>query len=530
VKVILINGKIYVEKNKFCQGLLIENGIIRAIGSNEEMANLTGDKVDKVIDLQGKTVLPGFNDSHLHLSGIGAEMVNCNLKGTKSIDEIIQRGKEFLKANPQIKVLYGRGWNQDYFIYGEKRLLNRLDLDKISSEIPIIFERVCGHLAVGNTKAIEILGIDGTNTIDGGTIEVDAEGKPNGVFTESAISLLHTLIPPKSDEDREREFLKAMDYALSQGITSVQSCDIMDSKSEVVFKIIKDLFINKKLKIRYSHQFNYQRIEDFNNYLYTEFNSEGYDEKFLSKGGLKLFNDGSLGARTALLSEDYKDAPGIKGVEVLTEKELMDLVKLATENKIRVVTHAIGDGAIKRVINVYQKSIENWGNKDNELRHGIIHCQITTMEQLKRIANLKIPVMYQPIFLDYDRKIVENRVGKKLASTSYAFNTLHKLGGKISFGTDAPVEDCNPFRNLYFAVTRGGYNMEEKMELTTAIDAYTIGSAFNEGKENFKGRLNLGFVADLIVLNKDIFKVPEEEIKDIKVEMAMVNGEIVYQS
>jgi predicted amidohydrolase YtcJ len=176
-------------------------------------------------------------------------------------------------------------------------------------------------------------------------------------------------------------------------------------------------------------------------------------------------------------------------------------------------------------------------SRHNPLRHGIVHCQITSLQQLERIADLNIYVMYQPIFLDYDNTIVESRVGEKLASTSYAFNTLNNLRAPISFGTDSPVEDCNPFPNIYCAVTRqglngnpsGGFNPNEKMKIEDVVDAYTIGSAYNEFKEDFKGRLKPGYVADLIVLDKDIFTIENNQIKDIKVELTMVNGEFVYK-
>ncbi|WP_317921570.1 amidohydrolase [Tepidimicrobium xylanilyticum] len=528
---ILINGKIYVEKNNFVEALLIEDGIIKQIGSNEEVLK---NNANEIIDLGGKTVLPGFNDSHLHLIYVGAVMSCCNLNSAKSIDEIIQIGKEFLEKNEGITALYGRGWNQDYFISGEKRLLNRHDLDKISSEIPIIFDRVCGHVAVGNTRAIESLGIDGNTVVDGGTIELDEQGNPNGIFNENAVSLIKSAIPEKSNEDIEGEFLKAANYALSLGITSVQSCDVSNKEFKNMFKIIHNIYDNRKTKLRYGAQFNFQDIEDFREYLETEFKEGQYDEKFLSKGALKLFKDGSLGARTALMLKDYEDAAGIRGVEALTDEQLESLCNLATEHGIRVVTHAIGDGAIESVIKAYEKTMTDG---ENPLRHGIVHCQITSREQLERIARLNIPVMYQPIFLDYDLKIVEFRVGKELASTSYAFNTLYKLGAPISFGTDAPVEDCNPFPNIYCALTRkgldgkpeGGFYPQERMELEDIIDAYTIGSAYNEFKENFKGRLKPGYVADLIVLDRDIFTIDESEIKDIKVEKTMVDGEFVYE-
>lgn len=535
MRTILRNGKIYVEKNNFKEAILIEDGIIKLVGSNEELAHYSA---DKIIDLEGKTVLPGFNDSHLHISGIGALMNTCNLTQAKSIDDIIQLGRNFLKNKPNLKALHGRGWNQDYFTTGERRLITRFDLDKISTEIPIVFDRVCGHVSVGNTKALEILGIDENTSVDGGTIELGEDGKPNGIFTENAVRLIQSVIPKKDDLQKEEEFLKACNYALSLGITSVQSCDIMDTESRCMYKIIHNIYDNKKTKLRYSHQFNYQDIADFRNYLETEHLEGKYDEKFLSKGALKLFKDGSLGARTALMLEDYKDAPGTKGVEALTDEQLQALVELATEHGIRVVTHAIGDGAVESVIRAYERTIKNGRNKDNRLRHGIVHCQISNRDQLNRIAKLNIPVMYQPIFLDYDIQIVEARVGKELASTSYAFNTLYKLGAPVSLGTDAPVEDCNPFPNIYCAITRqrlngnpeGGFNPKEKMELEDAIDAYTIGSAYNEFKEDFKGRLKPGFVADLIVLDKDIFSVNENEIKNIKVEKTMIDGKFVYET
>lgn len=531
MKTILKNGKFYVEKDYFQEAIFIEDGIIKYIGKNEEVLLNTA---DSIIDLHGKTVLPGINDSHMHISSIGEAMNSCNLTSAKSINEVIKLGKDFLEIHKNIIALQGRGWNQDYFISGEVRLLNRFDLDEISTEIPIVYERVCGHVAVGNTKALEILSIDENSVVDGGEIGLESDGKPNGIFNENATRLIQSVIPEKSKEERELEFIKAGEYALSVGITSVQSCDIMDKKFKSMFYIIHNIYDNKKLKLRYSAQNSFQDINDFKEYLETEYINGKYDEKFLSRGALKLFKDGSLGARTALMINDYEDSAGTKGVAALSDKQLQELCDLATAYGIQVVTHAIGDDAIESVINAYEKTMKD---RQNPLRHGIVHCQITNSEQLNRIDALNIAVMYQPIFLDYDMKIVESRVGKKLASTSYAFNTLNKLKASISFGTDSPVEDCNPFPNIYCAVTRqgldgkpiGGFNPDEKMEVQDAVDAYTIGSAYNEFKENFKGRLKSGYVADLIVLDKDIFTIDSNEIKDIKVEMTMVDGEFVYK-
>lgn len=532
MRTILKNAKIYVEKNNFQEAMLIEDGIIKEVGTNQKILK---NSTDKVIDLQGKTVIPGLQDSHLHLTMLGASMASCNLTSAKSIDEAVELGKKFLAENNGLAALHGRGWNQDYFTEGEVRMFNRHDLDKISTEIAVVFERVCGHVIVGNTKALEILGVDENTTVDGGEILIGLDGKPNGIFTENACSLLQSVLPAKSDSDIEKEFLKAANYAISVGITSVQSCDIMGSTDfKNIFKIIHNIYDNKKTKLRYNPQFNFQNINVFKEYLETEHKTVNYDGKFLTKGALKLFKDGSLGARTALMLNDYNDEPGTKGVAALSDEQLQDLCDLATENGIRVVTHAIGDGAVESVINAYENTMKIGKNL---LRHGIVHCQISSLEQLKRIAKLNIPVMYQPIFLDYDIQIVESRVGKELASTSYAFNTANQLGSTISFGTDSPVEDCNPFPNIYCAVTRqringtpeGGFTPGEKMSVEDAIDAYTIGSSFNEFKEDFKGRLKPGYTADLAVLDIDIFTVDQNKIKDIKVEKTMIDGEFVYE-
>lgn len=531
LRTILKNGKIFIEKGMFQEAILIENNFIKKIGTNREILRQAA---DRIVDLEGKTVLPGINDSHLHLSFMGEAMSNCDLKGAESIDHIVALGKEFIRDNPHIKALKGSGWNEDYFSSGEVRPLDRNDLDRISKDIPIVFDRVCSHMSSSNSKAIEVLAIDERTSVDGGVIELDRHGKPKGIFKEYAVQLIHSVIPEKEDSQIEREILSAMDYCLSLGITSVGSCDIMNNDSQQMFRVIHKIYREKKTRLRYSHQFNFQNIEAFKNYLDTEFKNESYDERFLSKGSLKLFKDGSLGARTALLKDPYHDDPSTRGVDSHKNSDLVKLVSLANENNIQVLTHAIGDGAVDSLIDVYRSANASRGNK---LRHGIIHCQITSREQLKKISEEKLSVFIQPIFLDYDIQIVEDRVGKRLATTSYAFNSLYSSDARVSLSTDAPVEDANPFPNIYCAVNRlrldgtplGGFFPGEKMDVESAVDAYTAGSAYNEFKENFKGKLKEDYVADLIVLDRDIFTIDPLEIKSIKVEKTMIDGDFVYE-
>lgn len=531
MNLILTNGKIYIDKGKFEQAIYIKQGIIEEVGTNEQILK---NSASQIIDLNGKTVIPGLNDSHMHLWGTGHAMTSCSLNGAKSIEDLIYIGREFLENNNGINSLMGRGWNQDNFLTGEKRLPNKHDLDKISTSIPIVFSRVCGHVYTGNSKAIELIGVDENTLVDGGEIELGPDGKPNGIFNENAINLLASAIDSKSEEDIETDILTGANYALSVGLTSVQSNDIINNNSRIMFKVLNTIYRERKTALKYHHQYNFQNINDFKEYLENEYLTDNYNSTNYARGSLKLYKDGSLGARTALMKEDYNDAPGVRGVAALTDLQLENLCDFATKHHIQVVTHAIGDKAVESVINAYEKTMING---QNPLRHGIVHCQITSKEQLERIAELNISVMYQPIFLDYDIKIMESRVGEDLARTSYAFNSLLKMGAPICLSTDAPVEDCNPFPNIYCAVTRltldekprRGYNPVEKMEVEDAIDAYTIGSAYNEFKENIKGRLKPGFAADLIVLDRDIFTINPLEIKDIKVLKTMIDGEFIFE-
>lgn len=527
LKTILINAKIYIQKDYFVEALSIENGIIKQIGN---LKDFDISKNDEIIDIMGKTILPGLNDSHLHLASLGELIMACDLTRASSIDEVIKISKDFLNQH-SVPILVGRGWNQDFFGPNDNRMITKNDLDRISTEIPVILSRVCGHVAVGNTKSLEKVG---NHSVDGGEILLDADGEPNGIFTEDAVYSLYSIIPEKTTEELELDFERGIDYAISMGLTSVQSCDVMGTNSKMVYNTIHRMYRNGRLKLRYGFQFNYQSIDLFKEYLSSEHLTGKYDEYFLSKGALKLFKDGSLGARTALMTKPYADDSTTKGVAALSDSQLNTLCELASTNNIRVITHAIGDAAIESVLNAYEST---FADEKNPLRHGIVHCQITTSNHIKRISKHQIQVMAQPIFIDYDMHIVKSRVGPELTKTSYAFKSMLDSGTPLALGTDAPVENCNPFPNIYSAVTRqsikkpshNSFITSEKISIEEAIDAYTIGSAYNEFKENFKGRLLPGFVADLIVLDQDIFTIDLIKIKDVKVMMTMIDGKIVFE-
>lgn len=434
------------------------------------------------------------------------------------------------------KGIHAIGWNQDLFVE-DKRIPNRFDLDKISIEIPIVLERVCDHIVSSNTKVIEILGLtkDSPQYPDGEFL-IGEDGYPSGVYTANACNFAKDVIPDFTLEERREMLIETMDYAISCGLTSVQSNDVGTTfmNGPVAFALLKDIYKENK-KIRYRHQVCFNDFSEFEKYLTVgEFKSEDYKDNYLKLGPLKLFKDGSLGARAALMRKGYNDDKENYGLPWIKDEEMRKYVNLASENNLQVITHAIGDKAIEDTVKCYEESFKNG---KNNLRHTLVHCQITDRELVERIAKDDICVMAQPIFLDYDMKIVEDRCGRDLASTSYAFKSLKDLGAHVAYGTDAPVENLNPFPIIYMAVTRkdklgkpeGGFYPRECVDVYEAIDAYTVESAYVEFEEDIKGRIKKDFLADFVVLDRDIFTIDPMEIKEIKPLMTIVGGKIVYK-
>ena len=537
-KLALFNGKIYVEKGVFAQALWAEDGVIVGVGRNEDVP--AEYHAYEVIDCGGKTVIPGLNDSHLHLIQIGTRLAQAPINQATSMDHLVEIVKDFAAKNPALtaKGIKAAGWNQDLFT-DEKRIPTRWDLDRISTEVPVVLSRVCGHVVSANSKVLEILGMDKVpGHVDGGTIEVDENGVPNGIFTEAANGLAHDTIPALTLEDAEQHFFVGANYALEHGITSVQSNDAGNSSypREEVIDLLSRIYREGRCPLRYRYQISFDSPEDLRNFV----ESGGYkrdlgaDSNKIAFGPIKLFKDGSLGGRTGTMRHEYLDDPGNYGVETTTDAEMDAFCKLADQYGLQVVTHVIGDKAIEDVVGNYERVLHEG---KNPLRHALVHCQITDLPLLERIAKSDIAVMYQPIFLDYDMHAVIPRCGEALSSTSYAFKTLNDLGAHISYGTDSPVENCNPFPNIYSAVTRkdkngwpeGGFFPQECVDVETAIDAYTIGSAYNEFREDCKGRLKPGFLADMVVLDTDIFTCDPMMIRDILPVMTIVDGQVAWK-
>lgn len=527
---ILYNGKIYTMDNgKVVEALKITGDKIVKLGNSSEILQLR-ETNEECIDLEGKVVVPGFNDSHMHLYGFGLILEMADLMNVSSIEEIITKVKAFIMNNniKENQWVRGRGWNQDYFLK-DKRFPTRYDLDKISKKHPIILSRVCGHMAVVNSKALEVCNInDNTKNVEGGEYDIDT-----GIFMENAISLITENIPKASVIDIKNTLIKAMKYVNSKGITSVQTDDLPHAGDyKNMLQAYEELRKENKLTCRIYAQCQLNKEELF------EFWELGYKtgvgDNYFKIGPLKILSDGSLGARTAALSKPYEDDVKTQGLMCYSEEELEGIIKLAADNKMQLAIHCIGDRAMKIVLNCFAKVIKN----ENHLRHGIIHCQITDKKIIQKFKELDVLAYVQPIFLHYDLHIVEKRVGKTLAQTSYAFKSMIDKGIHTSLGTDCPVEKCNPLLNIYCAVNRkdlqgypeAGFYSQECLSVEEAIYHYTKESAYASFEEDIKGVLSENKLADLVVLSDDIFTINPLNIKGVKVLKTIVGGKVVYEA
>lgn len=439
----------------------------------------------ETIDLQGAWIYPGFHDSHMHLLLYGQALASANLGGCPSMQELQQRLHDHLQAHPQTKVLHGMGWNQEELL--EKRMPERCDLDAVSREIPIVTERCCTHILTANSAAMKAAGIY----------------KEDGIFLEEECTPLTSLLAA----DEESQIEQAVSACVQKGLTCVQSADLKAYNYQRLLPIFEKA--SKILRIHHQVQITDPAIM----HAFTE-EFARHENTRHTFSAFKGFADGALGGRTAFLKEAYADDPGSRGIVSMSEQEMDGFVKAAKAMKRQVLFHAIGDGAIEQVLNVYEK----YQDADNTGRYGILHVQITDDSLLERFEKQKILALVQPVFWKSDASIAESRVGKARAKTSYAFGRLSRAS-LASLSTDCPIEDCDPIENMHWAL-----QIPDALTLEEAIAGYSEASAYAAGKEKELGRLEEGFLADLVVLDGEIHEKSHPDVV-----MTMVDGQVVYQ-
>lgn len=528
-------GTVYAGAGAFCEAFAVENGVILATGSSEEL--LAAYPGAQKTDLRGAFVCAGFHDSHMHMLGYGALLTRVDLSGcTLSLQGVLSAMRAGLKNVLEGEWLIGRGWNDDYFA-DEKRFPTRWDLDDISRDVPIQMTRVCGHVCVVNSRALRIAGIDrDTPNPDGGTIDRAPDGEPTGVLRENAIDLVSCKLS-LPDYKHVKLFLQRAQKELNRmGITSVQTDDFCVFPSlafEAVVRAYSELENEGSLSVRMYEQANLPTMDRLEEFLSTGLRTGAGCDMFRI-GPVKLLADGSLGAHTAYMSMPYVDMPETAGIPIHSQPKFDAIVCRAHEAGMQIAVHAIGDAALDQVLAAVEKAQSRCPRKN--ARHGVVHAQITRPDQLERMQKLHMHAYVQPIFLDYDTRIVESRVGPERAASSYAFKTLYDTC-MASFGSDCPVEGPNPLRGVQCAVTRAPinapymvYRPEEAFAVEEAIDAFTMHSAWACFAEERRGQIAPGMAADFVVLESDPFATYPSRIADIRVKETWLAGKKVYDS
>jgi len=519
----LINGKIYLsyEPLRTSESLVVAGDRVVFAGSKSSTLLISELLECDLIDLEGKVVLPGFVDAHVHLDGIGMYLNTIDLRDVRSIKELKDRVKKSVRN--ATSWVFGHGWDQELFMEG--RWPTRWDLDEVVSDKPALLTRVCGHAAVLNTKAMEITGLISS---DSPHVLRNERGEATGVVKEEALEVAKRKFRESLTLEDHKKFLEdAIKYAASFGVTTVGFVSVDD----VALRVLGELRNEGKLSVRVRAYLNPGKNNEILLALKKLGIRSGFGDDYLKIRGIKMFVDGSLGARTAWLTEPYNDAPATRGSQLIDEKTLEKLVCEVHDAGLQLAIHAIGDAAIDLVLQAYSKIRDL-----HEFRHRIEHASVVRPDQISKVGGLGIPLVIQPHFVVTDWWVLK-RLGESRATWVYPFKTLIRSGIRLGVSTDSPVEPLNPWETVYAAITRGEYEgidlfkytPHEKLSLTEVLSSYTQGSAYVLGEENNIGTLEAGKFADFIVVDKDPYAVDEKTLREIKVLATYVGGVKVYE-
>ncbi len=544
--VIFINGNIYTGAEEGLSGappkvypraqaIAVRGGRVLAVGTTREIERLKAGGT-RVVDLGGQFVMPGFNDAHLHFASGGFEKMNVELAGTKSLQEMQARIAERAKTTAPGAWIRGRGWDESKWTV--QKLPTRQDLDAVTGDHPAIFSRADGHMSVANTAALKLAGITtSTPNPPGGLIDRDAAGNATGILREGAAGLVGRKIPPPTPSERRRAAELAMQDAAEHGITSVQDNSDWDD-----FLTYLDLENAGKLTLRITEWL------PFNASVKTLEQHRAFHrgtDPMLHTGMLKGFMDGSLGSHTAALLAPYSDDPKNSGLPQYDQAKLDAMARERAAAGFQMGFHAIGDRGAEMALQAFdgaERFVRERNPNDPHLnqpggfRFRVEHAQVIDPGQFGRFRQLQVIASMQPNHLLTDMNWALARLGPERAKTSYAWKEFLDNGVRLAFGTDYPVEPITPFRGLYAAITRKNeagtreFYLEQKINIDQAIAAYTTGAAYAEFMDTEKGRLASGFLADFVVLDRDITKAAPQDVLHTKVLRTVLAGNTVYEA
>ncbi len=510
-------------EQQWAQAVAVRDDRIIAVGSNADVEKLI-DKDTEVISVPGSMLVPGFIDSHVHFIEGGASLSAVQLRDAATPEVFAARIGAYAKTiEPGEWILYG-DW--DHTLWGGE--LPRRDwIDALTPDNPVWVYRLDGHMALANSMALDLAGVDrDTADIDGGTIVRYGDGRPTGILKDNAMSLVEKFIPAASAEKLDRELKAAMKYVAANGVTSVH--DMADWKSLATYRRAES---RKDLITRI---YSVVPLQDWER-LRDEVKQDGTGSEWLRIGGLKGFMDGSLGSHTAAMLEPFTDAPDDKGLLVNDLDDMREWIGSADTAGLQVMVHAIGDRAIRDLLDIYQDVAEVNGKRDRRFR--IEHAQHIAPQDIGRFVAQSVIASMQPYHAIDDGRWAEQVIGPERAKTTYAFRALLDSGARVAFGSDWPVAPATPIDGIYAAVTRrtldnanpGGWIPEQKISVEDALHAYTTTAAYASYDEKLKGMLKPDMLADFVLLDRDLTAIAPESIRDTRILRTVVGGTTVYK-
>ncbi|MFE4239629.1 amidohydrolase [Peribacillus butanolivorans] len=527
--IVFINGEVITvdQKNKVVEAVAVKGNRISAVGSNREVKGFIGEET-KVIDLQGKTLLPGFIDAHIHLIlyGVNQLAVSCKDEHIKSIEDLLNDLKE--KASTIPKGEWIRAWGFNETVVKEKRYPTIAELDAISVEHPIIVSRTCSHISVVNSKALEIAEInENSENPTGGIIEKDKTGRFTGRLIETA-NMIMTEIASYTESELMKAVKIASEHFVAAGITSIHEAGAYGPKS---FRLLQQAVKSKDIRVRiYAMIGSLNNSHEFVNKMVEAGVITGTGDERFKIGPAKLFTDGSSTGPTIATRETYSSDPDNFGILYYSEEEIYQVLGQAHKKGYQITVHAQGDRAIEMYLNCVEKALEESPRKDH--RHRIEHAGISSPDLQERMKNLElIPIPNPPFPYEFGDIYIQhygNRVNHMYAVRDFIDNGIIAAGG-----SDAPVTDYNPLLGIHVAVNRTSQSGSEigvaqSISVMEAIKLYTWNGAYASFEEDIKGSIEVGKLADFVVLTDSILKVNPLHIKDLEVETTIIDGEILY--
>lgn len=535
---VVINGEIYTQDsvNSIVQAVAVRDGMITFVGQNEQALKFQGEKT-AIVDLDGKLMTPGLIEGHGHFMGMGYNLLNLDLSGAGTYEEMVEMVKQKIGSIQPGEWVIGRGWHQSKWNLSPKVMCNGFPshrlLSSISPDNPVYLSHASGHAILVNRKAMEIAGINaGTFFNKTGEIIKDSHGNPSGVFTEAAMGLFSSYLPVNDLVSDIKAYEKAVNNCLKEGITTFHDAGV-DART---LDLYKKMISEGKAKIRF-----YVMLDGSDEQLLKQYFAKGPQidsaHYLLTVRSIKLYMDGALGSRGAWLLEPYSDRPGHSGNMVTSLDHIKKVAEKAVGKGFQICTHAIGDRANRETLNIYESVFENHPEGFNS-RFRIEHAQHLSQNDIPRFARLGVLPAMQAIHLSSDRPWAIDRLGKeRIVEGAYVWQKLLRTGTRIINGTDVPVEPLSAIQCFYASVTRktlkgsppAGYEPDQKMTREQALRSYTLDAAYGAFEERIKGSIERGKLADFTVFSNNIMTIPENEILETMVIMTIINGEVVYQ-